>query len=76
MMTRKHYRAIAESISKARQLEKSRLVAGLNNVAEFSAIDNALESVVNNLIIVLREDNPRFDSGKFITACLAGKGVI
>jgi hypothetical protein len=56
-MTRKDYRAIAERL--ARSADKYQFDEGRNIVAE----------VVEDLVEVFGEDNPRFDADKFRKAC-------
>ena len=54
MMTRKDYEAVAEII-KTHNLQLSEIT---------------LESIVNDFCEMLKEDNPRFDSGRFRVAAM------
>ena len=62
-MTRKDYVAIAKAISAVR--EYSYLKGDLNFQAGIDQVTGAISEV-------LRQDNPRFDRERFITATLEG----
>lgn len=59
MMSRKHYKAIAEAI--ACEVER--------NGGEQNDTLVSLMSVAGSLAKVMSEDNPRFDRNKFLVAC-------
>lgn len=67
MMSRKHYRAIAECFHEAHEAEHNR-AEDIFSMARLGA----LARVQTSLAKKLREDNPRFDTGRFLAACIRG----
>lgn len=55
-MSKKDYVAIADAISRASRLE--------------NADQRTIHMIVMRLVYIFDEDNPRFDSSRFIDACL------
>jgi hypothetical protein len=55
MLTRSHYRAIAEAFAQ--------------QARTFPEAQNALFTLALNIAQVLTENNPRFDRGRFFAAC-------
>lgn len=71
-MTRKDYVAIAEVIKSSLDTMKEGLGVMAYDYDSFSFTaghDSALEAISQGLIKVFEEDNPRFDSERFLRAC-------
>jgi len=65
MLTRKHYRDIAEAILQTRIHERTMGASEEDMVI----INLALDALTDRLAVKFCQDNPRFDYGKFMTAC-------
>jgi len=63
-MTRKDYQAIAEAINKARENELAMGASG----DWLQGVEVTLSSVAHQLCKIFEQDNPRFDSNKFLNA--------
>lgn len=70
MMTRKHYVQIAEAIRE----QKEWLFLRDRNYSNTDAW-SALYQLEGQLARVLRDDNPRFDLERFVTACAVSEGL-
>jgi hypothetical protein len=55
-MSKKHYVSIADAVNRASRLE--------------NADQRTIHMVMMRLVYIFGEDNPRFDSARFIDACL------
>ena len=58
MMTRKHYRLVAKIIKDNTIINNNMMLPTLNKL-----------NVINDLMLVFKEDNNNFDSRRFIDAC-------
>lgn len=63
MMSRKHYRALAQAIRDARPY------ASPIGRPEIQAANDVVDNVARNLADECKRDNPRFDRVKFFAAC-------
>lgn len=57
-MSKKHYEALAAALRDARNDEGS----------DYATFDEGIDAAVERIAIVLRKDNPRFDSARFLKA--------
>ena len=62
MFTRKHYQAIAEII-------KKRIGDGFTGTDYDEGWNDAIRGIVPNLADYFKQDNSRFNRGKFLAAC-------
>lgn len=62
-MSKKHYEAIAEAIK--REVE----VPGITGERERAIVGLAQLNLARAIALVMREDNPRFDTNRFMKAC-------
>ena len=58
MMTRKHYRQVAKIIKDNTIINNNMMLPTLNKL-----------NVINDLMLVFKQDNNNFNSSKFIDAC-------
>ena len=58
MMTRKHYRLVAKIIKDNTIINNNMMLPTLNKL-----------NVINDLMLVFKQDNNNFNSSKFIDAC-------
>ena len=58
MMSRKHYRLVAKIIKDNTIINNNMMLPTLNKL-----------NVINDLMLVFKEDNNNFDSRRFIDAC-------
>ena len=67
-MTRKDYEAIATVFCGASDFLKESL-ENPTSPAFVAGYNSAIEAISQGLIYILEEDNPRFDSERFLRAC-------
>lgn len=70
MLSKKYYEKIATALFYARSTPNTLATHG-EYVAYLTGINEALD----RLVMVLADDNPRFNEGKFRDAAVWGKGV-